>query len=54
MIIIEFHKQGKDYKKKNYDQKVQKDLKDRAISFSERGFYSFSNLVLSTFDKTRN
>lgn len=40
--------------KKNYKQKINRYLKDKTISFSERGLYSFSNLVLSTFDRTRN
>ena len=39
---------------KNYKQKINRYLKDRTISFSARGLYSFRNLVLSTFDRTRN
>ena len=52
-IIDYFHEQGQDYEK-IYGQKIHKYLKDRAISFSERGFYSINNLVLSTNDRIRN
>ena len=53
MNIVHFHEQDK-ITKTIYEQKIHKDLKDKAISFSKGGFYSFSNLVLSTFDRTRN